>query len=101
MNMQQMVQAMQKAQREFNKEYSKLESKEFTENANGVVKITMKGDLSIQKIEILDDELLNKENKEELCDLIVLAYNNCHEKINKESEELSKKFQQGAGGMLF
>lgn len=101
MNMQQMVQAMQKAQREFNKEYAKLEAKEFKENANGVVEVTVMGDLTLKEVNILDDSLLSKENKEELSEMICLAYKKCQEKIQKESDEISAKFKQGAGGMMF
>ncbi len=101
MNMQQMIQAMQKAQREFNKEYAKLEKKEFKGNANGAVEVTVTGDLSLKSINILDDSLLSKENKEELEDMICLAYKKCQEQINQESEAISAKFKQGTGGMMF
>ena len=101
MNMQQMVQAMQKTQREFNKEYAKLEAKEFKANANGVVEVVVMGDLSLKAVNILDDSILSKENKEELSDMICLAYKKCQEEIQKESDEISNKFKQGAGGMMF
>lgn len=101
MNMQQIVQTMQKAQKEFNKEYSKLEAKEFTENANGAVEVKVMGDLSLKSINILDDDLLKPENKDELCEMIILAFSKCKEDIKKESDAISAKFQQGAGGMMF
>ena len=96
MNMQQMVQAMQKTQREFNKEYAKLEAKEFKANANGVVEVVVMGDLSLKAVNILDDSILSKENKEELSDMICLAYKKCQEEIQKESDAISNKFKQGA-----
>ncbi|MFA6667150.1 MAG: YbaB/EbfC family nucleoid-associated protein [Bacilli bacterium] len=101
MNMQQMVQAMQKTQREFNKEYAKLEAKEFTGNANGVVEVKVMGDLTLKAVNVLDNSLLSADNKEELEDMIVLAFQKCKEQIQKESDAISKKFQQGAGGMMF
>jgi len=99
--MQQMVQAMQKAQREFNKEYAKIEAKEYVGNANGAVEVKVMGDLSLKEVNILDDDLLKPENKEELSDMIVLAFTKCKEQITKESDELQAKFQKGAGGMMF
>ncbi len=101
MNMQQMVQAMQKTQREFNKEYAKLEAKEFKANANGVVEVVVMGDLSLKAVNILDDSILSKDSKEELSDMICLAYKKCQEQIQKESDAISNKFKQGAGGMMF
>lgn len=101
MNMQQMVQAMTRAQREFDKEYKKLEEKEFTETANGVVKVTCLGSYELKKVEVLDDDLLKPENKEELQDMIVLAFGKCKENIDKEGEEISAKFKKGAGGFIF
>ena len=100
MNMQQMVQAMQKAQRELEKEYKKLEEKEYKASSNGVVEITMKGDSSILSINILDDDLLNPENKEELSEMIILAYNKCKAEITKEQDEVSNKFKRQSGGLF-
>jgi len=101
MNMQQMVQAMQKAQKEFNKEYVKLEAKEFSANANGAVEVKVMGDLSLKSVNVLDNDLLKVENKEELSDMICLAFKKCQEQIQKESDELTAKCQKGAGGMMF
>lgn len=99
MNMQQMVQAMQKTQRELNKEYAKLEQKEFKETANGVIEVTMLGNGDVKEIKILDDDLLSKDNKEELTEMIILALNKCKETINKESDAIGAKFQKP--GMMF
>ena len=101
MNMQQMVQAMQKLQRQYEKEHKLLEEKEFTYTANGAIKITLKGNLEIVDIEILDDELLKE--KEDLVEMIKLAYNGCKDEVNNAEEELADKFQQAnrKGGFPF
>lgn len=101
MNMQQMVQAMQKLQRQYEKEHKLLEEKEFTNTANGAVTVTMKGNLDIVSIEILDDDLLKE--KEDLVEMIKLAYNGCKEQINDAEEALADKFQQAnrRGGFPF
>lgn len=99
--MQQMVQAMQKLQRQYEKEHKLLEEKEFTNTANGAVTVTMKGNLDIVSIEILDDDLLKE--KEDLVEMIKLAYNGCKEQINDAEEALADKFQQAnrRGGFPF
>lgn len=100
MNMQQIVQAMQKTQRELNKEFAKLEAKEFKANSNGVIEVTLLGNMEVKEIKILDDDLLNKENKEELSEMIILAINKCRDDINKETDAINAKFQK-PGGMMF
>lgn len=99
--MQQMVQAMQKLQRQYEKEHKLLEEKEFTNTANGAVTVTMKGNLDMVSIEILDDDLLKE--KEDLVEMIKLAYNGCKEQINDAEEALADKFQQAnrKGGFPF
>ena len=99
--MQQMVQAMQKLQRQYEKEHKLLEEREFTNTANGAVTVTMKGNLDIVSIEILDDDLLKE--KEDLVEMIKLAYNGCKEQINDAEEALADKFQQAnrRGGFPF
>ena len=99
--MQQMVQAMQKLQRQYEKEHKLLEEKEFTNTANGAVTVTMKGNLDMVSIEILDDDLLKE--KEDLVEMIKLAYNGCKEQINDAEESLADKFQQAnrKGGFPF
>ena len=101
MNMQQMVQAMQKLQRQYEKEHKLLEEKEFTNTANGAVTVTMKGNLDMVSIEILDDDLLKE--KEDLVEMIKLAYNGCKDQINDAEEALADKFQQAnrKGGFPF
>ena len=101
MNMQQMVQAMQKLQRQYEKEHKLLEEKEFTNTANGAVTVTMKGNLDMVSIEILDDDLLKE--KEDLVEMINFAYTGGKEQINDAEESLADKFQQAnrKGGFPF
>ena len=101
MNMQQMVQAMQKLQRQYEKGHKLLEEKEFTYTANGAIRVVLKGNLEMVDIEILDDDLLKE--KEDLVEMIKLAYNGCKDQINEAEEELANKFQQAnhKGGFPF
>ena len=101
MNMQQMVQAMQKLQRQYEKEHKLLEEKEFTNTANGAISVTLKGNLEMVNIEILDDELLKE--KEDLIEMIKIAYNGCKDQISEAEDKLANKFQQAnrTGGFPF
>lgn len=93
MNMQQMIQAMNKVQRQYEKERAVLEEKEYSYTANGVVKLTLKGNMELVSLEILDDDIVNKDDKDMLIDMITLAYNNIREQILKEDDELTTKYQ--------
>ena len=61
MNMQQLMAQAQKMQRELQKAKDALAEKEFTVNKAGAVTVTVKGDKSVQKIEIDKDALEDKE----------------------------------------
>ena len=52
-------------------------------------------------IEILDDELLKE--KEDLIEMIKIAYNGCKDQISEAEDELANKFQQAnrTGGFPF
>ncbi|MBQ9265965.1 MAG: YbaB/EbfC family nucleoid-associated protein [Bacilli bacterium] len=101
MNMQQMVQAMQKMQRQYEKEHKVLEETEFEYTANGAVKIVLKGNLEMVSLEFIDQELL-KDDPEMVSDMIKLAYNGARDQINDAEDALAAKFQQNnKGGMMF
>ena len=101
MNMQQMVQAMQKMQRQYEKEHKVLEETEFEYTANGAIKIVLKGNLEMVSLEFIDQELL-KDDPEMVSDMIKLAYNGARDQINDAEDALAAKFQQNnKGGMMF
>ncbi len=102
MNMQQMVQAVQKMQRQYEKEHKILEEKDFEYTANGLVKCTMKGNLTMTKVEILDKDALTSDNKEMLEEMFALAYNGCKDLIMAEEDKLAEKYKAaGNGGFPF
>lgn len=92
MNMQQMIQNMQRAKAQYDKEHKKIEETVFEYTASGAVTVKIKGTLEIQSIEILDDDLLS--DKEGLQDLIKIAFNGCKDKIMEAEDELASKFQK-------
>ncbi|HBP44216.1 MAG TPA: hypothetical protein DEA28_03495 [Firmicutes bacterium] len=97
MNMQQMVQSMQKLQRQYEKEHKLLEEKEFTYTANSAIKLTLKGDMTFVSLEFLDKDILDKENADIISDMIKLAYDHIKEEINKAEEEIASKFKVPGG----
>lgn len=100
MNMQQMMIQAQKMQRELQKAQAELANKEFTVTKAGAVTVTMLGDKSIKAINI-EEDALEKDNKEMLEDMITMAINELLEKINVEEEAINAKVTGRAGGFGF
>ena len=101
MNMQQMVQAMNKMQRQYEKERKVLDEKEFKYVANGAVEVVLKGDNTLSSITFVDPEIL-KEDPEMVQDMIKLAFDGSKDLLDKAEEELANKFQKSAmGGLPF
>lgn len=101
MNMQQMVQAMNKMQRQYEKERKVLDEKEFKYVANGAVEVVLKGDNTLSSITFVDPEIL-KEDPEMVQDMIKLAFDGAKDLLDKAEEELANKFQKNAmGGLPF
>ena len=98
MNMQQLMIQAQKMQRELKKAKDQLHEKEFSKNQAGVVTVTVKGDKSIQKIDIDKDALEDKEMVEEM---IVVALNELFDQIDEEEAALEEKLAGGAKGFGF
>ena len=101
MNMQQMVQAMNKMQRQYEKERKVLDEKEFKYIANGAVEVVLKGDNTLSSITFVDPEIL-KEDPEMVQDMIKLAFDGAKDLLDKAEEELANKFKKSAmGGLPF
>lgn len=100
MNMQQMIQAMNKMQRQYQKDLDVLGAKEFSYTANGAVKVTLKGSMEMVSVEFLDKDVI--EDPEMLADMIKMAYDGTKAIINEEEEKIQAKYQSMAkGGMPF
>jgi len=101
MNMQQMLQQVKKMQREYEKAHKVIEETTFEGVSNGLVKVYLKGDFTLEKIEFLDDDALNKDDKEMIEKAITLAYKDAKDKIMKEEDKINSEFQKLPGGMFF
>jgi len=100
MNMQQILMQAQQMKRKMEKAMDELHKKEFNIEKAGIVKVTMLGDKSIVKIEI-DEDAMDKENKEMVEETVKMAINELNEQISKEEEEINKSITGSAGGFGF
>ena len=100
MNMQQMLMQAQKMQRELAKAQAQLAAKEFTVSKGGAVTVVLKGDKTIVSVSV-DEDAFDKDNKEMVEEMIVLAINEAQEKIDEESEAINEKITGRPGGLGF
>ena len=86
----------QKMEKELKKSQEELEAALFEGSAsNGLVKITLKGNNEVVEVHI-DESILNKEDKEMIQDLIMIAFNDAVNKLERKREE---KLSQTTGGL--
>ena len=96
MNINALMQQAQKLQQQMAKKQKELESKEYEFSSNGgAIKIKMLGSKEMTSLEI-DEDLINKDEKDMLQDMIMIAVN---EAINKIEEEFSAVMGSATGGM--
>ena len=96
MNIQQIMKQAQQMQRKLQENQAILEKKEFEGNAsNGYVKIVMMGTGLVKSININED-LINKEEKDVLEDLLVVAFNDARKKLD---EETNSSMNDATGGL--
>ena len=96
MNMQQMIIQAQKIQREMQKKQAELAEKEFTVSKGGAVTVVVKGNKTVQSINI-DKDALDPDNKEMVEELIALAINEAVAQIKAEEAAISEQLTGGAG----
>lgn len=93
--MQGMLKQVQKLQAEMQKVQGELENRTVTEEAGGgMIKATAKGSREIVSVEI-DPQVINKDEKEILEDLVVAAVNKALQSANKMMEEEMAKVTKG------
>ncbi|MBR2141129.1 MAG: YbaB/EbfC family nucleoid-associated protein [Rickettsiales bacterium] len=85
-NMQQLMQQAQAMQRKLQESQEKMKNTIFEGKAGGgSVKVQLNGTYKMVKIDIKEG-MLDKDNKDMLEDLILVAYNNCKDKIDEEKK---------------
>jgi len=96
-NMQQMLKQAQKMQNEMQKEQEEINDTVFEATAGGgAVKIVMKGDKTLESIEI-KPEVVDPEDVEMLQDLIIAAFNDAATKIDEATHDKMDKYTQALG----
>ncbi|MEJ8737453.1 YbaB/EbfC family nucleoid-associated protein [Erysipelotrichaceae bacterium HCN-30851] len=95
MNMQALLKQAQKMQKELSKVENELNQKEYESTmGGGVIKVTVKGNMEVESISI-NEELLEKENKEDLEEMLKSAVNDALEKAVKDKETTMNKITGG------
>ena len=98
MNMQAMLKQAQNLQKEMLKSQNEISNTTF-EKENGLVKITMKGNKKIEKIEITKENI-DKDDIEMLEDMILVAINSTIDEIDKVTEQKMGKYTKGIPGLF-
>lgn len=95
MNMQALLKQAQKMQKELAKAESELKEHTYESTmAGGMVKVVVQGTMEVTKIEI-DEELLNKDEKDTLQELLVGAMNDAMKQATDEKNKVMNKMTGG------
>ena len=96
MDINQLMKQAQEMEKQLEQANKQISSMEFVGSAsNGLVKVTVNGDNNVLAIDIQED-IINKEDKEMLQDLIMIATNNA---ISKASQSKKEKFGSMASSL--
>ena len=96
MNMQAMLRQEQKLQSEMMKEKKAIDETLF-EGVSALVTVKAYGNRKIESVEIKDEAM---EDKEMLQDMLLIAFNDLIEKIDKKTEEKMGKYTNGMSGLF-
>ncbi|TDV23561.1 hypothetical protein BCF59_0552 [Mycoplasmopsis mustelae] len=88
-----LIKRLKKMQSEIDAKQKEFSNLEFSVEKQGI-KITAKGDFSIQKIDI-DPALIDPDDKELLEDLLIVSINELIDKINEEQNKIIPKDMPG------
>lgn len=95
MNMQALLKQAQKMQKEITKVEDELNNKSYESSmGGGVVKVEVKGNMLVERI-VIDESLLEKDNKEDLEEMIAAALNDAFANAKKDKEENMNKVTGG------
>lgn len=86
---QKMQEQLKNVQIEMQKKATQIESMEFlgTAGPKDAVKVTVKGDKTLSFIEVVDNNLISPENKEQLFDYIVTAANKAFNQVEDITDQ--------------
>ena len=99
MNMQALMKQAQKLQKDMLSAKEEIDNTLFT-GENSLVKVTMKGNREVIKVEISSEDSLDKDDIEMLQDMILVAVNEASSKIDKMTEEKLGKYGNSMPGLF-
>ena len=94
-----MLMQAQKMQRELQKAQDELKKKEFSVSKGGAVTVVVLGDKTIKSISI-DNDAFEPDNKDMVEEMILMAINEAHQKIDEESSKINEAVTGRAGGLF-
>lgn len=96
MDLQKLMQQAQKMQNDMAKIEEELAATVYTGNSSGVDGVTIKLNGHNEVLEVtIAEELMDKENREMLQDMVLVAFNDAQEKVAKDREEKLGSITQG------
>ncbi len=99
MNMQAMLKQAQNLQKKMMEEQTAISNTTFTAT-NGLVKVTMKGNKRLEKVEITKSDDFSSDDLEMLEDMVMVAVNDTLTQIDKMTEEKLGKYTSGMPGLF-
>lgn len=74
------------------KEIKDLRDKEFNSIVyGGQIKVHMRGDYTVTRV-LIDPDFLSTHTSDQISEALVLAFNNCRNSIEKETEEITERY---------
>lgn len=99
MNIQNLMREAQKMQGELQKVQKELENTTY-EGESSLVKVKINGKKELLEININMEENIEKDEKELLEDMIMVAINEAGKKANSDKEQKMGKYGQGLNGLI-
>ena len=99
MNLQAIMKSAQAMQKYITKAKKEIDEMKFTVTQSFVT-VTLRGDRTVEKVEIDSDAELGKDDIEMLQDMIVVAINQAMKEIDKVTEQKLGKYSNAMQGLL-
>lgn len=99
MNLQAIMKQAQAMQKDITKAKKEIDEMKFTV-IQSFVTVTLRGDRTVEKVEIDSDTELGKDDIEMLQDMIVVAINQAMKEIDKVTEQKLGKYSNAMQGLL-
>lgn len=99
MNLQAIMKQAQAMQKDITKAKKEIDEMKFTVTQSFVT-VTLRGDRTVEKVEIDSDAELGKDDIEMLQDMIVIAINQAMKEIDKVTEQKLGKYSNAMQGLL-